>query len=179
MDRAHWGETPPPHTQILTLVGLDKYPLSSPRHTSIAQLILLAHSFFGLVRGGSRVFREGPGSPRNPDGWPWVASRGTRGPGARVKNHKIQYFLFGPTGRPSDSPLHSALTWTQGQILDFSFSVPLNRSPELICVELCSVFQAGAVGQAPRPNFGRKPAKNREKLKYIYIYIYIFLSFLF
>ncbi len=27
--------------------------------------------------------------------------------------------------------------------------------------------QAGAVGQAPGPNFGRKPAKNRGKLKYL------------
>ncbi len=28
---------------------------------------LLAHRFFGLLRGGSQVFREGPGSPRNPE----------------------------------------------------------------------------------------------------------------
>ncbi len=29
---------------------------------------------------GPRFFLEGPGSPRNPEGWPWVASRGPRGP---------------------------------------------------------------------------------------------------
>jgi hypothetical protein len=60
------------------------------------------------------------------------------------------------------------LTWTQGQILDFSFSVPQIRSPGLIFVDLCSVGQAGAVGQAPGPNLGRKPAKKPEKLKYIF-----------
>ncbi len=60
------------------------------------------------------------------------------------------------------------LTSTQGNILDFSFSVPYNRSPELIFVDVCSVFQAGAVGHGPGPNFGRKPAKNLEKLKYIF-----------
>ncbi len=31
----------------------------------------------------------------------------------------------------------------------------------IIFVDLCSTFQAGAVGHAPRPNFGRKPALNR------------------
>ncbi len=41
-------------------------------------------------------------------------------------------------------------------------------------VDLCSVFQTGAVGQALGPNFGRKPAKNIKKT-YIYIYIYILL----
>jgi hypothetical protein len=46
--------------------------------------------------------------------------------------------------------------------------VPQNRSPELIFVESCSIFQAGAVGNAPGPNFGRKPARNRPKLKFIF-----------
>ncbi len=44
----------------------------------------------------------------------------------------------------------------------------LNQSPGLISVDLCSNFQAGAVGQVPGANFGRKPAKNRGKLKYIF-----------
>ncbi len=44
-----------------------------------------------------------------------------------------------------------------------------NRSPEIIFVDLFNVFQAGAVGQAPGPNFARQPAKIQEKLKYIII----------
>jgi hypothetical protein len=34
-------------------------------------------------------------------------------------------------------------------------------------VDLCSISQAGAVGQAPGPNFGRKLTKNQDKIKYI------------
>ncbi len=45
--------------------------------------------------------------------------------------------------------------------------MPWNRSPGLVFVELCSISQAGAVGQAPGPNFGRKHTKNQEKLKYL------------
>ncbi len=41
--------------------------------------------------------------------------------------------------------------------------VPLSRSPEIICVHSCSVFQAGAVGNGPGPNFGRKPTQHRSK----------------
>ena len=44
---------------------------------------------------------------------------------------------------------------------------PYNPSPGIIFVDLCSISQAGAVGQASGPNFGRKPAKNQEKLKYL------------
>ncbi len=42
----------------------------------------------------------------------------------------------------------------------------------IILVDLCSIYQAGAVGQAPGPDFGRKPTQNLEKLYNIYIYIY-------
>ncbi len=42
------------------------------------------------------------------------------------------------------------------------------RSPELISVDLCSGFQAGAVRNVPGPNFGRKPAQNRPKLNFIF-----------
>ena len=42
---------------------------------------------------------------------------------------------------------------------------PQSRSPELIFVDLCSMFQAGAVGNGPGPNFGRKPTQNPQKLK--------------
>ncbi len=42
-------------------------------------------------------------------------------------------------------------------------------------VDLCSVFQAGAVGQALGPNLCRKPAKNKLKSEYIYIYIYVYI----
>ncbi len=59
-------------------------------------------------------------------------------------------------------------TWTRGQILYFNFSVPYIRSPEPIFVDLCSVFQAGAVGHVPGPDFGRTPAKKTAKLKYIF-----------
>ena len=52
--------------------------------------------------------------------------------------------------------------------LDFSFSVPYIRTPELVFVDLCSVFQAGAGGHGPGPNFGRKPTNNLEKQKYIF-----------
>ncbi len=40
-------------------------------------------------------------------------------------------------------------------------------SPGIIFVDLCSISQAEAVGQAPGPNFGRELAKNQEKLKYL------------
>jgi hypothetical protein len=40
--------------------------------------------------------------------------------------------------------------------------------PGQIIVDLCSVFQAGAVGHVPGPNFGRKSAQHREKLQYIF-----------
>ncbi len=46
--------------------------------------------------------------------------------------------------------------------------VPQDRSPELVFVDLCSIFQAGAVGNSPGPNFGRKPAPKRPKLKSIF-----------
>ena len=62
------------------------------------------------------------------------------------------------------SPL---LGWTYGRILDFRFGA-LERSPELMFVDLCSIFQAGAVRNGPEPNFGRKPAQNRPKLKSIF-----------
>ncbi len=42
----------------------------------------------------------------------------------------------------------------------------------IIFVDLCSSFQAGAVGHAPGPNFGRKPTQNQEQT-IIYVYIYI------
>ncbi len=42
------------------------------------------------------------------------------------------------------------------------------RSPELICVDLCSVFQAGAVRDGPGPNFGQKPTQYLQKLKNMY-----------
>ena len=48
-----------------------------------------------------------------------------------------------------------------------------NRSPGVMLVDFWSIFQAGAVGHAPGPNFGRTSAENLEKLVYIYIYIYI------
>ncbi len=36
---------------------------------------------------------------------------------------------------------------------------------ESIFVDLCSIFQAGSVGNGPGPNFGRKPAQNQPKPK--------------
>ena len=69
---------------------------------SIAQSILFGSSFFLVwVVVGPRGFREGPGSRRNPDGWPWGASRGPRSP--RVPGHKYKnpYLLWGPFKRPS------------------------------------------------------------------------------
>ncbi len=44
---------------------------------------------------------------------------------------------------------------------DISVVVLQNWSPELMFVDLGSVFQVGAVGTGPGPNFGRQPAKNR------------------
>ncbi len=38
-------------------------------------------------------------------------------------------------------------------------------------VDLCSIFQAGAVRNGPGPNFGRKLAQHRPKLKYLYVNI--------
>ncbi len=37
----------------------------------------------------------------------------------------------------------------------------------LIFIDLCSMFEAGALGHVPATNFGRESAKNKEKLKYI------------
>ena len=55
---------------------------------SIAQSILFGFSFFLVwVVVGPWGFREGPGSRRNPDGWPWGASRGTTEPSG--PGHKI------------------------------------------------------------------------------------------
>ena len=34
-------------------------------------------------------------------------------------------------------------------------------------VDLCNISQAGAVGQAPGPNFGQTLTKNQDKIKYI------------
>ena len=39
-----------------------------------------------------------------------------------------------------------------------------------IFVDLCSIFKAGAVRNGPGPNFGRKPAQNRPKLKSSFLF---------
>ncbi len=52
-----------------------------------------------------------------------------------------------------------------GSLLAQPSLVPLNRSPDLISVDLCSMFQAGASGNGPGPKFGRKPTPNRPTLK--------------
>jgi hypothetical protein len=62
---------------------------------SIAQSILFGSSFFLVwVVVGPRGFREGPGSRRNPDGWPWGASRGPRSPRVPGQKYKNQYLLW-------------------------------------------------------------------------------------
>ncbi len=80
------------------------------RHSArLLSRLFLAHRFFGLVRGGSRVFpggpRKPPETPRDGPGWPPGA------PGARVKKPKNPYFcwaqLCGPewglaAGAPQD-----------------------------------------------------------------------------
>ena len=48
---------------------------------------------------------------------------------------------------------------------------PWTRSPGLIVVDVCSVFQAGATGEGPGPKFGRKTGPNPTETK-----IYIFVS---
>jgi hypothetical protein len=40
-----------------------------------------------------------------------------------------------------------------------------SRPPELMLVDLCSIFQAGAVGNSPWANFGRKPTQIGQNLK--------------
>ncbi len=49
----------------------------------------------------------------------------------------------------------------------------LNRSPELIFVDVSSVFQAGGGCNGPGSDFGRKLAQIRPKLEYMYIYMII------
>ncbi len=50
-----------------------------------------------------------------------------------------------------------------------------NRSPGLIFVDLRSIFQAGAAGNSPGPNFGRKsaqrPAKTQSQILSVPIYV--------
>jgi hypothetical protein len=46
-------------------------------------------------------FREGPGSPQNPDGWPWEPPVAPGAPSARAKQIKSPYILQGPFKRPS------------------------------------------------------------------------------
>jgi hypothetical protein len=56
----------------------------------------------------------------------------------------------------------------------FVFSRCLRESISRITFRyVFSVFQAGAVGHAPGPNFGRTLAKHRGKTTYIYTYTYI------
>ena len=58
----------------------------------------LARRFFGLLRGG---FWEGSGSPRNPDGWPWWASRGLPEPPGPGPNKAKHLLLAGPNVKVS------------------------------------------------------------------------------
>ncbi len=60
---------------------------------------------------------------------------------------------------------------TYGRILYFSFlgieqeivtKWPWNRSPGVMLVDFWGVFQAGAVGNGPGPNFGRKPTQHQN-----------------
>ncbi len=72
-----------------------------------------------------------------------------------------------------DAPKHS-LAGTYGRILDFSFGgrtenaheTDVKSSSVLIFVDLCSVFQAGAVLKGLGPNCGRKEAEIRPKPTY-------------
>ena len=54
----------------------------------------------------------------------------------------------------------SFLTWTLGHILDFKCIRCLRI--DLLGPDAYRVFQVGAVGHVPGPNFGRKPAKSQE-----------------
>ncbi len=85
---------------------------------------------------GRGVFREGPGSPRNPDAWHWAASRGPpEFPGPGPKSLKINTFLS------------SSHIWT----LDFSFDggtenftkCHYNLSPGLVLGAFCTICRAG------------------------------------
>ncbi len=72
---------------------------------------------------------------------------------------------------PGQRPLH-IFDWV-GLMGGFHIFVLVSyhRSPELTFVELCSIFQVGAirnVRNGPGPNFGRKTAHNRQKLKSIF-----------
>ncbi len=77
----------------------------------------------------------------------------------------MQSYLCFETGRIWQEAL---LTWTQGQILDFSFLGALESISRLLFVDLCSVVQAGAAGHVLGPNFCPKSTENRDKLRYIF-----------
>ena len=50
-------------------------------------------------------------------------------------------------------------------------------SPGSGLFDLCSMFQAGALGQGPGPKFGRKPTQNRPKqICYFSVLIYVLVS---
>ncbi len=70
----------------------------------------------------------------------------------------------GPRGRPD---LKNAPNKIRPDCLQVPSPLewPWNRSPGLILVDLCSICQAGVVGNGPGPKFGRKPAQNQPKLK--------------
>ena len=70
-----------------------------------------------------------------------------------------------------EARFHPSLGRTYGGDFRFQFwgieqeivtKLPYDRSPGVILVDLWSDFQAGAVGNGPGPNFGRKPAQNRN-----------------
>ncbi len=96
-----------------------------------------------------------------------------------IKRLPIQRFLLLfplPPGGPGEGPdCHFpseawvlGRTWGEGHP-NYNFCVDRKyswgRSPELISVELCSVFQTGVVRNSPGLNFGRKPARKRPNLK--------------
>ncbi len=126
-----------------TFPGLNEAPPRSAQlrvHGLITTLRFLGLLLWAVLRLGC---------PRKAHGWPQGSSRGPPGhPGARAKNYKNPYCL----GRTYGGGISDFSFWGVAQKMVTKW--PWNRSLGLICVDLCSVFQAGAVGTGPGPNFG-------------------------